>query len=297
MRKLRPVFPRRYLAVIGVFDSGHGGLTVLRALVDAMPGQPFVYLGDNAHAPYGPRNDEEIYALTVAGVERLFARGCVLVVLACNTAAAVALRRMQQTWLRDAYPGRNVLGVLVPMVEAITRVPWMVEAPLAGRLPEPRTVGVFATAATVGSGSFPREIGKRAPDVSVIQQACPDLVPLIEEGAPDDAIRPAVNRYVAALLGRLEGRRPDSVVLGCTHYPLVADLFAEALPAGVEVPSQPALVARSLAHYLERHPESAPVPRGVRAGPRFLTTGDAGWVSALAGRFFGRTTPFETLRA
>lgn len=282
--------------MIGVFDSGHGGLTVLRALVDAAPGRPLVYLGDHAHAPYGPRSDEAIYALTIAGVERLFAQGCGLVVLACNTASAVALRRLQQTWLRDAYPGRNVLGVLVPMVEAITRVPWMVEAPLAGRLPEPRTVGVFATAATVASGSFPREIGKRAPDVTVVQQACPDLVPLIEEGAPDDAIRPAVRRCVADLTGRLGGRRLDSVVLGCTHYPLVAHLFGEALPAGVEVLSQPALVARSLEHYLERHPEYVMPVQGCPVGRHFFTTGDAAWVSALAGRFFGRPTPFETLR-
>ncbi|PWC43874.1 glutamate racemase [Azospirillum sp. TSO22-1] len=279
---------------IGVFDSGHGGLTVLRALTEAAPGRPFVYLGDNGNAPYGPRSDEEIYRLTVAGVEHLFAQGCGLIVVACNTAAAVALRRMQQTWLRDAYPGRNVLGVLVPMVEAITRVPWMVEAPLAGRLPEPRTVGVFATAGTVRSGSFPREIGKRAPDVTVVQQACPDLVPLIEEGAPDAAIRPAVRRYVAELTERLDGRPLDSVVLGCTHYPLVAHLFAEALPPGVEVLSQPALVARSLEHYLERHPEYAPAG-GTAEGPRFFTTGDAARVSALAGRFFGRPTPFETL--
>ncbi|WP_431856188.1 glutamate racemase [Azospirillum sp.] len=280
---------------IGVFDSGHGGLTVLRALVEAAPARPFVYLGDNGNAPYGPRSDEDIYRLTVAGVEHLFAQGCGLVVVACNTAAAVALRRMQQTWLRGAYPERNVLGVLVPMVEAITRVPWMAEAPLADRLPEPRTVGVFATAGTVRSGSFPREIGKRAPDVTVVQQACPDLVPLIEEGAPDAAIRPAVRRYVAGLMEQLDGRPLDSVVLGCTHYPLVAHLFAEALPPGVEVLSQPALVARSLEHYLERHPEYAPTG-GAADGLRFFTTGDAARVSALAGRFFGSPTPFETLR-
>jgi len=281
--------------VIGVFDSGHGGLTVLRALVDAAPGRPFVYLGDHAAAPYGRRSDEEIYALTIRGVERLFEQGCGLVVLACNTASAVALRRLQQTWLQGAHPGRNVLGVLVPMVEAITRVPWMLEAPLADRLPEPRTVGVFATAATVASGSFPREIGKRAPDVTVVQQACPNLVPLIEEGAPDAAIWPAVRGYVAALIEQLRGERLDSVVLGCTHYPLVAHLFAEALPTGVEVLCQPTLVARSLEHYLERHPEYAPAAGEGPASPRFFTTGDAARVSALAGRFFGRPTPFEAL--
>ena len=282
--------------MIGVFDSGHGGLTVLRALVDAAPGRPFVYLGDHAAAPYGPRSNEEIHALTLRGVERLFAQGCRLVVLACNTASAVALRPLQQTWLPHAYPGRNVLGVLVPMVEAITRVPWMIEAPLADRLPEPRTVGVFATPATVASGSFAREIGKRAPDVTVVQQACPDLVPLIEEGAPDAAIRPAVAGYVDALLAQLRGERLDSVVLGCTHYPLVAHLFAEALPRSVEVLCQPTLVARSLEHYLERHPEYAPPVAPAPVEPRFFTTGDAVRVSELAGRFFGRPTPFEALR-
>ncbi len=280
--------------MIGVFDSGHGGLTVLRALAAAAPERPFVYLGDHAAAPYGPRSEEDIYRLTRRGVERLFARDCRLVVLACNTAAAVALRRLQQDWLPRAHPGRNVLGVLVPMVEAITRVPWMQDGPAAGWRPEPRTVGVFATPATVASGSFPREIGKRAPDVRVVQQACPDLVPLIERGAPDAALAPAVRGYVAALLERLDGRPPDAVVLGCTHYPLVAPHFAAALPPGVEILCQPTLVARSLENYLERHPEYAPPARGP-ADPVFLTTGAAEPVGALAGRFFGRPTPFERL--
>ena len=281
--------------MIGVFDSGHGGLTVLRALVEAAPDRPFVYLGDHAAAPYGPRNEEDIYRLTVAGVERLFEQGCRLVVLACNTAAAVALRRMQQNWLPWAHPDRNVLGVLVPMVEAITRVPWMMEAPPLDRPPEPRTVGIFATNATVASGSFPREIGKRAPDVRVVQQACPDLVPLIEQGAPDERIMPSVRCYVAALEEQLRGEPLDTVVLGCTHYPLVAHLFAEALPPGVEVLCQPSLTARSLEHYLERHPEYAPERAAGPVEPRFFTTGAAGPVGVLAGRFFGRPTPFETI--
>jgi glutamate racemase len=279
--------------LIGVFDSGHGGLTVLRALVEAAPDRPFLYLGDHAAAPYGPRTEEEIYRLTVAGVERLFGLGCRLVVLACNTAAAVALRRMQQTWLPHAHPGRNVLGVLVPMVEAITRVPWMVEAPPSDRPPEPRTVGIFATPATVTSGSFPREIGKRAPDVRVVQQACPELVPLIELGAPDAAIAPSVQRYAAALMEQLGGEPLDAVVLGCTHYPLVAHLFAEALPRDVEVLCQPSLTAKSLEHYLERHPEYVTERLGTPVEPRFFTTGAAEPVGALAGRFFGRPTPFE----
>ncbi len=281
--------------VIGVFDSGHGGLTVLRALVAAAPGRPFVYLGDHAAAPYGPRSEEDIYRLTVQGVERLFAQGCGLVVLACNTAAAVALRRMQRTWLPVAHPGRNVLGVLVPMVEAITRVPWMQDGPAADWRPEPRTVGVFATPATVASGSFPREIGKRAPDVQVVQQACPDLVPLIERGAGDAELAPAVRGYVRALLAQLDGRPLDAAVLGCTHYPLVAHLFAEALPPGVEVLCQPSLVARSLDNYLERHPEYVPAAGEAAGRLHFFTTGAAEPVGALAGRFFGRPTPFERL--
>ena len=288
--------------MIGVFDSGHGGLTVLRALVDAAPGRAFVYLGDHAAAPYGPRSEEDIYRLTLQGVEHLFAQGSRLVILACNTAAAVALRRLQQEWLPGAYPGRNVLGVLVPMVEAITRVPWMIDTVPPDHLAEPRTVGVFATQATVNSGSFPREIGKRAPSVRVVQQACPDLVPLIERGAADADIAPAVTRYAASLLAQLEGQPLDAVVLGCTHYPLVAHFFAAALPPGVEVLCQPTLAARSLDQYLERHPEYRPAeyPPGetrpaAEGTARFLTTGSAPLVSELAGRFFGHPTPFERL--
>lgn len=279
------------MAPIGILDSGHGGLTVLRALTNADPACPYVFLGDHGNAPYGPRSDEDIYRLTLRCIETLFAAHCRLVVLACNTMAAVALRRLQQTWLAGAYPGRNVLGVLVPVVEAITRVPWIVESPPPDRRPEPRTVGIFATAATVTSGSFPREIGKRAPDVRVVQQACPDLVPLIEGGAPDAVMAPVVHGYVAALLDQLGGEALDAVVLGCTHYPLIRALFEVALPPGVEILDQPQLVVRSLGHYLDRHPEYRPVPRDA-APVRFLTTGDPQTVGPLATRFFGRATSF-----
>jgi glutamate racemase len=279
------------LAPIGILDSGHGGLTVLRALADAQPHRPYVFLGDHGHAPYGPRDDEDIYRLTIRRIETLFAADCRLVVLACNTMAAVALRRLQQTWLAGAYPGRNVLGVLVPVVEAITRVPWIVESPPPGHRLEPRTVGIFATAATVASGSFPREIGKRAPDVAVTQQACPDLVPLIEGGASDAAMAPVVRGYVGSLLDRMNGTPLDTVVLGCTHYPHVRHLFEAALPPGVEILDQPQLVVRSLGHYLERHPEYETDPASV-APPRFLTTGDPATVGPIASRFYGRPTPF-----
>jgi glutamate racemase len=279
--------------MIGIFDSGSGGLTVLRALTDALPERSLIYLGDHAAAPYGDRRPEEIYRLTVTAVQRLFDLGCRLVVLACNTAAASALRRLQQEWLARHYPDRRVLGVLVPMVEAITGVPWMEQPPTLRHDGPTRLVAVFATRRTVDSDAYPIEIGKRAPTVRVVQQACPLLVRLIESAAPRRDIRAAVGDYVGALLDRLEGRIPDVAMLGCTHYPLVADLFAETLPAGVDVLSQPDLVARSLVAYLARHPEFD--HREAAPSTHFLTTGQPDPVSRLASAFFGRPVDFQGL--
>ncbi len=278
--------------MIGVFDSGHGGLTVLRAIVARMPGRAFVYLGDHGHAPYGERGVDEIHDLTVANVARLFDEGCRLVLLACNTAAAVALRRLQREWLPGAHPERRVLGVFVPMVEAVTEVPWQVTEPPPDAPRQPAVVGVFATRRTVESGAYAREIARRAPAVRVVQQACPGLVAGIEEGAAPGVIEAELAGHAAALMDRLGGRAPDSVILGCTHYPLVAEAFAKALPGGVPVHSQPALVARSLASYLARHPEFD-APAGPREGGRFLTTGDPETVGGLASRFFGAAMNFE----
>lgn len=268
-------------------------MTVYDALRRAFPQRSFLYLGDHAKAPYGERAPDEIRALTKESVERLFGMGCHLVILACNTASANALRHLQQTWLPQAYPQRRILGVLVPMVEAITGMPWMAE-PEARPAATARTVAVFATSRTVSSNAYPIEIAKRAPEVRVVQQACPRLVDLIETRAPREALRVAVRSYAEAMMAQLEGRRPDAVMLGCTHYPLVADLFAEALPDSVEVLSQPELVARSLAHYLERHPEFDD-----RNGlpTRFLTTGDAAHVSAVSSLFLGREALFSQVHA
>jgi glutamate racemase len=282
--------------MIGVFDSGHGGLTVLRALKQRIAGHGFAYLGDHAHAPYGERNPAEIYGLTVANVERLFGLGCRLVLLACNTAAAVALRRLQQDWLPGAYPERRVLGVFVPTIEAVTNVPWQIEGPVPAVLPAARLIGVFATRRTVESGAYPREIARRAPQVRVVQQACPGLVRHIEENAPARAIAPLVEEFVAGLLAQAEDTPPDSVILGCTHYPLVADAFAKALPPRVRLFAQPELVAASLADYLTRHPEFDPAPE-VDGTLRFYTTGDAGRASALGSRFFGGEIRFSPLPA
>jgi len=279
--------------MIGIFDSGCGGLTVYDALRRAFPLRSFLYLGDHAKAPYGERTPDEIRALTKESVERLFGMGCRLVILACNTASANALRHLQQNWLPGAYPERRILGVLVPMVEAITGMPWMAEPAVRPAAPA-RTVAVFATSRTVSSNAYPIEIAKRAPEVRVVQQACPALVDLIESRAPRKKLRAAVKSYAEAMMAQLEGKRPDAVMLGCTHYPLVADLFAEMLPDSVELLSQPELVARSLAHYLERHPE---FDDQEGQPTRFLTTGDAEHVSAVSSLFLGREARFSQMHA
>ena len=279
--------------MIGVFDSGSGGLTVLRALTDALPDRRFVYLGDHANAPYGQRSADDVYRLTIANVERLFAWDCRLVLLACNTASAVALRRLQQHWLPDVAPDRRVLGVLVPMVEAIARVPWQVQAPPSDRPTPPATVGVFATPRTVATGAYPSEIGRRAPAVQVVQQACPGLVAAIESDAGGTDLQALIDGYTAELLARMPDRSPDSVVLGCTHYPLAADAFARALPAGIPILDQPAIVARSLVAYLDRHGE---LDDSSESGDpiRLLSTGSGEASDAVASRFFGKPVTFAS---
>jgi len=261
---------------IGVFDSGLGGLTVLKALRDRLPGEHFVYLGDNANAPYGIRPDHEILALTRAGVERLFAEGCELVILACNTASAVALRPLQERWLPVAAPERRVLGVFVPMIEAVTGRPWGYRgAPLPARV---SSVGFFGTPATVRSGAFTRELRLRATGLDVREIACPGLVEAIETGDLG-AASTIVSDRAGALL---ESGAPAAAVLGCTHYPLVGDLFRAALPGTTDILSQPRLVAESLADYLRRHPHFA---AGCEGGVSAMTSGDPARVSLAARRF------------
>ncbi len=277
--------------MIGIFDSGTGGLTILHDLVEKLPGRHLTYLGDHANTPYGDRPAEEIYQLTIESVDRLFQEGCRLVLLACNTASAVALRRLQQNWLPKAAPDRRVLGVLVPMVEAITRVPWQIQAPPPGKPAPPATIGVFATRSTVETGAYLYEVGLRAPSVRVVQQACPTLVAEIESGATNETIQRLIDEYVVDLLAGAPDGRIDSAVLGCTHYPLVADAFARALPDGLPILQQPKIVADSLAAYLARHPEFD--ERSVSGGVvRFLTTRSDGAPDSVASRFFGRPVVF-----
>lgn len=285
---------------IGVFDSGHGGLTVLRGLVDRLPRQPFIYLGDHANAPYGERSGPEIYELTRRSVEQLFELGCGLVILACNTASAVALRKLQQEWLPDAYPQHRVLGVLVPMVETLARTNWYSETPGPGAPQAPaEMIAVFATSATVTAASYLDEVRKRAPRVAVLQRACPELAGLIESAADDATIAPVVSGHVAALLKEAERLHPDwpvpnKAVLGCTHYPLIQHLFAAALPPETEILSQPKRVAEALISYLWRHPDFRRFERDP-VSPLCFTSGDATRISTLASRFFGAHLAFHEL--
>ncbi|HWW27696.1 MAG TPA: aspartate/glutamate racemase family protein [Caulobacter sp.] len=279
---------------IGVFDSGVGGLTVHRALVNRLPQADFVYLADQANAPYGGRPGEEVVDLTRAGCERLFDAGASLVVLACNTASAIALRRLQQTWLpgyRKAL-GRpiNVLGIIVPTIEAATGLPWEHEAERRGdKVEQLDVLGVFSTQGTTNSRVYEIEIDKRKQDIAVFSQACPDLVPMIEADAGAVDLAKAVEGYVQALKTRI-GRYPDRAVLGCTHYEIIADIFRAALPAGTPVIHQPAATADALELYLRRHPELDPGTGGSR---RFLTTGKPGPQNALVESFWGGPLRFE----
>jgi glutamate racemase len=278
--------------MIGVFDSGVGGLSIHRALTRRLPQADFVYLADQAHAPYGGRGGEEIVQLTRLGCARLFEAGATLAILACNTASAIALRRLQQQWLpgwrRETGRAANVLGIIVPTIEAATGRDWADAAPAPG--PAPMTVAVFATEATVRSRVYDIEIGKRRPDICVASEACPALARLIETDAPRAALAATVEAHVGALLDRL-GAAPERAILGCTHYEIVADLFRAALPPETALIHQPDATAEALARYLARHPEHAPGSGGARL---FLTSG-AGGGHGLAEAFWGAPLDFAPL--
>ncbi len=279
---------------IGVFDSGVGGLTVHHRLVERFPRADFLYLADQANTPYGGRKGEEIVDLTRAGCARLFEAGCDIVVLACNTAAGVALRRLQQTWLPDYRRGLgrpvNILGIIVPTIEAATGLPWEHEAERRGEKVEKLDVlGVFCTPATAASRVYEIEIDKRRQDVAVFAEPCPTLAGLIEAGAPAADLAQAVAGHVKALSLRI-GRAPDRAILGCTHYEIVADLFRAALPPGTPLIHQPQATAEALGRYLERHPEYHPGTGGQR---RFLTTGKPGAQHSLVETFWGGPLHFE----
>lgn len=265
---------------VGIFDSGLGGLTVLSAAQKRLPDVDFLYFGDSAHAPYGVRDADDVFRLTVAAVQRLWDGGCDLVILACNTASAAALRRMQEAGLPQ---GKRVLGVFVPLIEALTERQWGDNSP--PREVMVQHVALFATPATVASRAFQRELAFRAIGVDVEAQACGGLVDAIEDG---DMIlaEVLVRGHVEAMLRKMP--EPQAAILGCTHYPLMKQAFQDALGADVKVFSQADLVAESLADYLGRHPNML---GSGEAG--YLTTGNPARVSDRATQFLRRQITFS----
>jgi len=227
---------------IGIFDSGYGGLTVLKEITKKLPEYDFLYLGDNARAPYGSRSFETVYEYTLECVNHLFAMGCELVILACNTASAKALRTIQQKDLPKIAPNKRVLGVIRPTTEIV------------GHYSKTGCVGVLGTTGTVTSGSYLVEIERFFPELKVYQEACPMWVPLIENNETDNVGADYfIKRHVNQLL--LQQPKIDAVILGCTHYPLIIDKIKNYLPEGVKILSQGPIVAEGLAEYLKRHPE------------------------------------------
>lgn len=227
---------------IGVFDSGYGGLTVLKEIVREMPGYRYIYVGDNARAPYGTRSFDAVYRYTRECVFWLLDQGCPLVILACNTASAKALRTIQQKDLPEHYPDRRVLGVIRPSTEII------------GNHTNKGHIGIMATSGTVASQSYVIEIEKFFPNIHVHQQACPIWVPLIENNEYED---PAAEYYIKKYVDLLLDQSPDidTILLACTHYPLILPQIMKFVPEHIRVIPQGEMVAHSLSDYLQRHPE------------------------------------------
>lgn len=255
--------------MIGFFDSGFGGLTVLKEVVKVLPEYSYVYLGDNARTPYGSRSQEVIYQYTIEGVEELFRQGAELVILACNTASAVALRKIQQEYLPQFYPDKKVLGIIIPTAEE-----------MAGF----ENIGIFATEATVDSGVYVGEILKFNSDADIFHQACPLIVPVIESGEFDQ-LENIVQKYVKGFFSKND--KIDVVILGCTHYAIIENIFRKYVPEDVRIISQGKIVAEKLEKYLARHGEIE--SRLSRNGDGlFLTTENSPHIQQLAEIFYGK---------
>lgn len=257
-----------------MFDSGYGGLTVLKEIVQALPGYDYLYMGDNARAPYGPRSFDTVYHYTLECVQWFFSQGCELVILACNTASAKALRTIQQKDLPNIDPDKRVLGVIRPTTEVI------------GQYTKTGKVGVLGTTGTVQSESYPIEIAKFFPQVRVFQEACPMWVPLIENNENECA---GADYFVQQHLNQLfsQSGEIDTLLLACTHYPLLINKIKQFSPAGVQIVSQGEIVARSLQQYLANHPALA--EKCTRNGQlSFYTTDATADFDTHATRFFGK---------
>lgn len=280
--------------VIGVFDSGFGGLTVLGELVRRLPQYDYLYLGDSARCPYGTRSADAVYEFTREAVEHLFDAGCPLVVLACNTASARALRTLQQRFLPARHPDRRILGVVRPSAEALAGLP---PGAIPGETPPGTasgTVAIVGTPGTVASDSYRLELSKLAPGLRLVQQACPLWVPLVEAG---ELSGPGTDHFLHKYLDPLFATAPipERLLLACTHYPLLLDGIRRVCPPATEVLVQGEIVAERLADWLVRHPElAARLGRG--GARRYLTTDDPSWFAARGETILGHTIAVEKVR-
>jgi len=259
---------------IGIFDSGYGGLSVFKEIEKELPEYDYIYLGDNARAPYGTRSFPTIYKYTWQSVQYLFKQGCNLVILACNTASAKALRNIQQINLKIEHPEKRVLGILRPTTEII------------GAFSETKSIGILGTPGTIVSNSYPIEIGKFFPDIKVYQQACPMWVPLIENASYDnEGADFFIEQDVQAL--QEQSAEIDTILLACTHYPIIQNRIQEKLAGNIKVITQGEIVAKSLVDYLDRHEnlKKASLKNGTRT---FLTTGDVENFNSHSENFLGR---------
>lgn len=261
-------------APIGVFDSGYGGLTILKELESSLPNYDYLYLGDNARAPYGSRSFDTVYQYTLEAVKWLFEQGCPLVILACNTASAKALRNIQQKDLPGMEPYRRVLGVIRPTAE------------VAGNLTQSQHVGILGTTGTISSHSYMLEINKFFPSVKVTQEACPMWVPLVEN---NEYNKPGADYFVQQHIENLLQKDPDidTLFLACTHYPLLLDKIRKYIPDGIRVFDQGKIVADSLMDYLARHPEMKN-RLSANASRIFATTDHVAAFESQASAFYGK---------
>lgn len=259
---------------IGIFDSGYGGLTVLKEIVEQLPQYDYLYLGDNARAPYGTRSFETVYQYTLECVQWFFNQGCSLVILACNTASAKALRTIQQNDLAKLGADKRVLGVIRPTTEII------------GSFSKTNAVGILATNGTVQSNSYPIEIAKFYPEIKVYQEACPMWVPLIENNEYQSA---GADYFVQKHINNLLAKAPniDSILLACTHYPLLMNKIKQWTPQGINILSQGKIVTDSLKEYLHRHPEME-AKCSKNGAIAFFTTDSTEDFDSHAANFYGK---------
>lgn len=266
---------------IGIFDSGYGGLTILEGIRRHLPQYDYLYLGDNARAPYGTRSFDLVYKFTLEAVKELFRRGCHLIILGCNTASAKALRTIQQRDLPKIDPAARVLGVIRPTVEAI------------GAVSRTGHIGVFGTPGTIRSRSYDMEIAKLYPGFVTVGKECPMWVPLVENR---EASGPGADYFVHKYVSQLLAADPliDTVLLGCTHYPLLLPKIRKAVPWGVTIITQGEIVGKSLADYLQRHPEVE--ARCSRKGTvSYLTTENSGKFNEMASAFLSKPVEATTI--